>query len=149
MDYWVTFQEKQTLALIDAMPAAKFGFKPFKNVRTFGEQGKHLAAFNYMAAATMLGEPIPEGTGKEVGPDSVRTKEQIMAYVRGSYAALHRAAAAIDDTNTIIDATAVSPLGNQATRLGVAAEALIHAMDHYGQLVEYLRMNGLVPPGSR
>jgi DinB superfamily len=152
MDYWVTFQEQQTLGLIDAMPAAKYDFTPtagsFNHVRTFGQQAKHLAAFNFMAAATMLGESIPDGTGNEVGPDSVRTKEQVIAYVRASFAALHRAAAAIDDANAVIDATAVSPLGNKATRLGVAAEALIHAMDHYGQLVEYLRMNGVIPPGS-
>jgi hypothetical protein len=79
----------------------------------------------------------------------VRTKEQIIAYVRGSYAALHRAATAIDDGNAVIHGAPTSPMIDNATRLGLAEEALIHSMDHYGQMVEYLRMNGVIPPASR
>ena len=108
-----------------------------------------LAAFNYIAASAMLGEKPPADVGDEKGPDTVRTKEQIVAYVRGSYAALHRAAATIDEGNVVIAGTPQSPLIDNATRLGLAEEALIHAMDHYGQMIEYLRMNNVVPPGSR
>src|SRR5579863_2893706 len=142
-DYWVTQQEKQMIAVIQAMPAVKYSFAPtdgeFRHVRTFGEQAKHLAAFNYIAAAAMLGQQPPPDAGDELGPDTVRTKDQIIAYVRGSYAALHRAAAAIDDGNVVIPGTPQSPLGKDATRLGLAEEALIHSMDHYGQMIEYLR----------
>ena len=152
-DYWVTQQEKQMIAVIEAMPAVKYSFTPsegeFRHVRTFGEQAKHLAAFNYIAAAAMMGESPPPDAGDEQGPDTVRTKEQIIAYVRGSYDALHRAVAMIDDGNEIIKGTPQSPLITNATRLGLAEEALIHAMDHYGQMIEYLRMNNVVPPGSR
>jgi hypothetical protein len=152
-DYWISRQETQMIAVIQAMPAVKYSFTPtvgeFSHVRTFGEQAKHLAAFNYIAASAMLGEPPPVDAGDEQGPDTVRTKEQIVAYVRGSYAALHRAAAAIDEGNVVIPGTPQSPLINNATRLGLAEEALIHAMDHYGQMIEYLRMNNVVPPGSR
>src|SRR5579871_4095851 len=152
-DYWVTQQEKQMIAVIQAMPAVKYSFAPtngeFRHVRTFGEQAKHLAAFNYIAAAAMMGEKPPVDAGDELGPDTVRTKAQVIAYVRGSYDALHRASAMIDDANTIVATTPQSPLGNNATRLGLAEEALIHAMDHYGQMIEYLRMNYVVPPGSR
>src|SRR5579859_5758399 len=152
-DFWVSQQEKQMIAVIEAMPAVKYSFTPtdgeFRHVRTFGEQAKHLAAFNYIAAAAMMGEQPPADAGDEQGPDTVRTKDQIIAYVRGSYDALHRAAAMIDDGNEVIAGTPQSPLGKNTTRLGLAEEALIHAMDHYGQMIEYLRMNGIVPPGSR
>jgi hypothetical protein len=152
-DYWISRQETQMIAVIEAMPAVKYSFTPtvgaFNHVRTFGEQTKHLAAFNYIAASAMLGEQPPVDAGDEQGPDTVRTKEQIVAYVRGSYAALHRAAATIDEGNVVIAGTPQSPLINNATRLGLAEEALIHAMDHYGQMIEYLRMNNVVPPGSR
>jgi hypothetical protein len=152
-DYWISRQETQMIAVIEAMPAVKYSFTPtvgeFNHVRTFGEQAKHLAAFNYIAASAMLGEKPPADVGDEKGPDTVRTKEQIVAYVRGSYAALHRAAATIDEGNVVIAGTPQSPLISNATRLGLAEEALIHAMDHYGQMIEYLRMNNVVPPGSR
>ena len=152
-DYWVSLQEQQMIAVIQAMPAVKFQFTPsvgeFHHVRTFGEQAKHLAAFNYIAAAAMMGEKPPVDAGDEMGPDTVRTKDQIIAYVRGSYDALHRASATIDEGNVVIPGTPQSPLVNNATRLGLAEEALIHAFDHYGQMIEYLRMNNVVPPGSR
>jgi hypothetical protein len=152
-DYWVSHQEKQMVAVLEAMPAVKYSFAPtegeFRHVRTFGEQAKHLAAFNYIAAAAMMGQAPPADAGDELGPDTVRTKEQIIAYVKGSYDGLHRAAGMIDDGNEIIKGTPQSPLITNATRLGLAEEALIHAMDHYGQMIEYLRMNNVVPPGSR
>lgn len=151
--YWVDNQEREMLGVLEAMPAVKYGFTPtvgeFHHVRTFGEQAKHLAAFNFIAAAAMLGENPPVDAGDELGPDTVRTKGQIVTYVRASYEALHRAAEAIDDGNELIAGTPQSPLVNNATRLGLAEEALIHSMDHYGQMIEYLRMNNVVPPGSR
>ena len=152
-DIWVTQQEKQMMAVIEAMPAVKYSFAPtdgeFRHVRTFAEQAKHLAAFNYIAAAAMMGEKPPVDAGDELGPDTVRTKAQVIAYVRGSYDALHRASAMIDEGNAVIAPSPQSPLGSATTRLGLAEEALIHAMDHYGQMIEYLRMNYVVPPGSR
>lgn len=152
-DYWITHQEQQMIAVIEAMPADKYSFTPtdgeFRAVRTFAQQAKHLAAFNYIAAAAMRGVKPPVDAGDELGPDTVRTKDQVIAYVRGSYEALQQAAATIDEGNEVIAATPQSPLGKNTTRLGLAEEALIHSMDHYGQMIEYLRMNGVVPPGSR
>jgi len=152
-DYWVSHQAQQMIAVLEAMPAVKYAFAPtdgeFRHVRTFGEQAKHLAAFNYIAAAAMRQEPPPADAGDEQGPDTVRTKAQIIAYVRGSYEALQRASETIDEPNAVIATSPQSPLGNHTTRLGLAEEALIHAMDHYGQMIEYLRMNYVIPPGSR
>jgi hypothetical protein len=79
----------------------------------------------------------------------LHTKAEIRKYLTGSFAYLHKAAAAIDAQNAIVKSSPISPLGGKATRLGLAIETLAHAMDHYGQMVEYLRMNGIVPPASR
>jgi hypothetical protein len=152
-DTFVTLIEKQLVAAADAMPANKYSFVPatgeFTGVRTFGEQVKHLAATNYILAAGALEEPAPEDAGDESGPADLRMKGPIVDYLKGSFLALHRAAAAIDDGSATIANVPISPLIGHATRMGYVEEALIHAYDHYGQMVIYLRMNGVVPPASR
>jgi uncharacterized damage-inducible protein DinB len=152
-DFFVTFLEKQIVDAADAMPADKYSFAPtvgqFSGVRTFGQQVKHLAATNYILAAGAMGEPPPADAGDETGPDAVRTKSDILAYLSGSFKALHRAAAAIDDGNALVPDVPISPLIGRGTRLGYVEEALLHAHDHDGQMVVYLRMNGVVPPASR
>ena len=145
--------EKQIVSAADAMPADKYGFAPtdgeFKGVRTFGQQVKHLAATNHILAAAALGEEPPTDTGDEVGPEAIRTKAEILDYLNGSFARLGKAIDAIGDKNVGIKSSPISPLrANVATRLTLTVEALIHAFDHYGQMVEYLRMNGVVPPAS-
>jgi len=152
-DTFVAVLEKEIVAAAEAMPANKYSFVPtvgeFTGVRTFGEQVKHLAATNYILAAGVLGEPAPSDAGDESGPESLRMKRDIVEYLQGSFRALHRAAAAVDDGNEVIANVPISPLIGQATRGGYVEEALIHAFDHYGQMVIYLRMNGVVPPASR
>jgi len=154
IDYWVSREEEKLIGVADAMPADKYGFAPtdgeFKGVRTFGQQVKHLSATNFILGARILGEQRPADAGDEMGPDSVKTKAEIMEYLKGSFAYFHRAVAAIDEENSVIEGSPISPLPKgRATRLGLAVETLIHGYDHYGQLVEYLRMNGIVPPASR
>ncbi len=150
---FVALQEKEIVAAAEAMPADKYSFAPatgeFGGVRTFGEQVKHLAATNYILAAGALGEPAPPDAGDETGPESLRMKRDIVKYLKGSFRALHRAAAAVDDGNEVIANAPISPLIGVATRGGYVEEALIHAYDHYGQMVIYLRMNGVIPPASR
>jgi hypothetical protein len=135
------------------MPADKYSFAPsngeFKGVRTFGQQLKHAAAANYILAASALGEKAPADAGDETGPDSVRTKDEIIAYLMASFDALHKAAAIIDTNNIEVNGPPISPLQSGGTRLGLVVEALLHSANHYGQMVEYLRMNGAVPPASR
>jgi uncharacterized damage-inducible protein DinB len=133
------------------MPADKYGFAPtdgeFKGVRTFGQQVKHLAATNHILAAAALGEEPPASAGDEVGPETVRTKAEILNYLNGSFEHLARA---IGDKNTTVKSSPISPLkGTETTRLALTVEAMIHAFDHYGQMVEYLRMNGVVPPAGQ
>jgi uncharacterized damage-inducible protein DinB len=138
----------------DAMPADKYGFAPtdgeFKGVRTFGQQVKHLAATNHILAAAALGEQPPADAGDEAGPETVRTKAEILDYLNGSFEHLARAIDAIGDKHAAVKSSPISPLkSTEATRLALTVEAMIHAFDHYGQMVEYLRMNGVVPPASR
>lgn len=148
-------QEKTVIGVAEAMPEEKYDFAPiageFKGVRTFADQLKHIAADNYLLGAGILGENAPgDVSDDERGSAVVRTKPQIVAYLRDSFAYMHRAAAAIDDANAPIPTPHISPWpAGTATRLGVAIEDCVHTWDHYGQLVEYLRMNGIVPPDSR
>jgi len=137
-----------------AMPADKYGFAPtvgeFKNVRTFSRQIRHLAATNFILAAAALGQDPPSHAGDEEGPDSLITKAQHVAYLEHSFDALARAVDAIGDSTIPVRSSPISPFqGNTATRISLIAEAMIHAYDHYGQMVVYLRMNGVVPPASR
>lgn len=147
--------QRQTLVeTAEAMPADKFGFAPsngeFVQVRTFSHQVKHLAATNFILAAAALGQAPPPDAGDEQGPDSVVTKAQHVAYLRASYDALERAAQGIGDAHIPVGSSPISPFRqNAATRIALISESLTHAYDHYGQMVVYLRMNGVIPPASR
>lgn len=155
INFILDFQEQRILGVTEIMPPEKFSFAPtagaFKGVRTFGDELKHIAADNFMLAAGILGEkpPVDVGAG-ESGPNEVRSKPEIIAYLQKSFAYMHQAAASIDDANPPIATPDISPWPpGTATRMGVAVEDCVHTWDHYGQLVEYLRMNNIVPPGSK
>jgi uncharacterized damage-inducible protein DinB len=146
--------EKEIISTVDAMPADKFGFTPtegeFKGVRTFGQMVKHFSATNHILAAAALGEEPPADAGDELGPETVRTKAEILTYLKASFVHLDKAVEAIGQTNIPVNASPISPLKRgEVTRLALITETLLHAYDHYGQMVEYLRMNGVVPPASR
>jgi DinB superfamily len=153
LDSWISNAETHVVPIAEAMPADKYLFAPaetngeFKGVRTFAQQVKHLAANNYWMAALILGNKASAEMYNETGPDSVRTKAEIVEYLQGSFVALHQAIATIDGKN--VAELSESAIGWQKTRLSFAVDAVAHSFDHYGQLVEYLRMNGIVPPDSR
>jgi hypothetical protein len=148
----LTNTEKQFVDAADAMPADKFDFAPttgeFKGVRTFGQLLKHTAATNMFVASVLLGEKPPAG-GFE-GPEDVKGKDAILKYVRDSFDAAHKA---MDKVNKDSAAEQLpnpfNPKGPNVTRLGMSLIFLGHTNDEYGQLVEYLRMNNVVPPASR
>jgi hypothetical protein len=145
---------RNIVSAAEAMPADKYGFAPtvgeFQNVRTFGRQIRHLAATNFILAAAALGQDPPSDAGDEEGPDSVVTKAQHVAYLNRSFDALGKAVDAIGDSRIGVRSSPISPFqGNTATRISLVSEALTHAYDHYGQMVVYLRMNGVIPPASR
>jgi hypothetical protein len=155
VDYILSIQERRVVEMAGVMPAGRYSFAPggkgFEGVRTFAEQLRHIAADNYLLGAGMLGEKPPVDTGSgEDGSASIRTKSEIIDYLKGSFSYMHRAVATIDDENIPIPTPGISPWPRgTATRLGLALEDCVHTWDHYGQLVEYLRMNGIIPPESR
>jgi uncharacterized damage-inducible protein DinB len=152
LDRTVTNVEHEFVPAAEAMPEEKFGFAPsngeFKGVRTFGEQVKHVAAVNYIFGAAILGEKVPVDVGDESGPASVKTKTEILNFLKESFAYVHKSVQTINDKNLIEPVK--SPFGEgTVTRLGLATSVAAHGFDHYGQMVEYLRMNGIIPPASR
>jgi hypothetical protein len=144
--------EGEFVPAADAMPEDKYSFAPtngeFKGVRTFAQQVKHVAAVNYIVGAAILEEKPPVELGGENGPDSVTSKADIMKFLKDSFAYLHKAMASINEKNQTDQIK--NPFGEgKTTRLGFATVGLWHPFDHYGQMVEYLRMNGIIPPASR
>ena len=152
LDHSVTSMEHEFVPAAEAMPEDKFGFAPtngeFKGVRTFGEQIKHVAAVNYIFGAAILSEKVPVDVGDESGPISIKTKAEILNYLKDSFAYVHKAIQTINEKNLVEPLK--SPFGEgSVTRLGIATSVSAHGFDHYGQMVEYLRMNGIIPPASR
>jgi len=152
LDDRVSVVEQQVVPAAEAMPDSLYGYAPtggaFGGVRTFGEQLKHLAASNWQIGSKVLGAAPPAGTHDEMAPPTIKTKAQIVAYVRGSFDCLHRAIATIDERNLMQPIDGLTGTWER-TRLGLLVDAIAHASDHYGQIVEYLRANGFVPPASR
>src|ERR1700724_1393879 len=152
LDRTVANLEHDFVPAAEAMPEEKFGFAPtngeFKGVRTFGQQIKHVAAVNYEIGAAILEEKPPVDIGDESGPASVTTKADILKYLNDSFAYAHKAIQTINEKNLV--ETVRSPWGEgRVTRLSLATSVAWHGFDHYGQMVEYLRMNGIIPPASR
>ena len=153
VDREVSNVEKELLEAAEAMPEEKFNFSPeslkipgaeYKGVRTFAAQVKHVAASNYLIWSPITGEKLPEGLNDGSGPESVKSKAEILKFLKESFALGHRAAATLTPGNML------ETVGrSKSTRLRLATFAVAHAFDHYGQMVEYLRMNGIVPPASR
>jgi DinB superfamily len=145
--------EKEIVGAAAAMPDDKFNFAPtgpgeFKGVRTYAMQVKHLATANYMLGAAILQEKPPLDLNGENGPANVTSKADILKYLNDSFAYAHKSVAAINENNILEQVK--SPFGDRpTTRLALATSMLAHPFDHYGQMVEYLRMNGIVPPASR
>ncbi len=144
--------EKEVVSAVEAMPENKMDYAPtsgeFKGVRTFAQQAKHIAAVNYMLGAGIMNEKPPVDLGGENGPDNVKSKAEVVKFLKDSFAYLHKALNSLDENNIL--GQVPSPFGSgQASRLGLAIISISHPMDHYGQIVEYLRANGIVPPASR
>ena len=144
--------EHEFVPTAEAMPEDKFDFAPtngeFKGVRTFAQQIKHVAAVNYELGAALLEQKPPVDINDEAGPASVRTKVEVIKYLKDSFEYVHKAINTVTDGN--LTATVRSPFGEgYVSRLGLAMSVSSHGSDHYGQMVEYLRMNGIIPPASR
>jgi uncharacterized damage-inducible protein DinB len=153
VDREVSNIEKQILDVAEAMPEDKFNFSPeslnipgadYKGVRTFAEQLKHVAASNYYIWSPVTGDKLREDLNDGKGPENMRSKADIIKFLKESFALGHKAAASLTADNIL-----QNPGTSKSTRLRLTTFGVSHAYDHYGQMVEYLRMNGIVPPASR
>jgi DinB superfamily len=153
VDRQISGIEKQILDVAEAMPEDKYNFSPeslnipgadYKGVRTFALQLKHVAASNYFLWGSVTGDKIPDNLRGGNGPEEIKSKADIVKLLKESFALGHRAAASLTAENMLQTAS-----GSKSIRLHLATFAVAHTFDHYGQTVEYLRMNGIVPPASR
>jgi uncharacterized damage-inducible protein DinB len=140
--------EMEVVSAAEAMPADKYDFAPtqgdFKGVRTFGAQVKHLAQANYMF---FKGWGAPGAVDAKT-IEALKTKDDIVKALKDSYTFAHAAVSTITPQNAW-DSVPGFPPQFRETKASAAAFAIAHSMDHYGQMVEYLRMNGIIPPASR
>jgi uncharacterized damage-inducible protein DinB len=139
--------EEEFVGAAEAMPAEKYDFAPpttageFKGVRTFGQQIKHVAEANYF----FFGGPnMSQADGKAMSDsiEKLTTKADIVKALKDSFVKAHAYVDSITPENAFV-------MTANGTRAGMAAFGIAHFMDHYGQIVVYLRMNGIVPPASR
>jgi len=153
MDRDISAVEKQIVDASEAMPEDKFNFTPealnipganYKGVRSFAVEVKHIAASNWFIWSPLTGDKLPEGLKDGNGPANLQTKTDIIKFLKDSFALGHKAAATLTTENML-----QSPANSKSIRLHLAEFGVAHAYDHYGQMVEYLRMNGIVPPASR
>ena len=146
--------EQEVVSAAEAMPEDKYSFAPtngeFKGVRTFAEEVKHIGFANHLFFGPLIGETIEAKSIEQNtnGPAELKSKAEIVQYLKDSFALGHRAISTINAENQVTPlAKPVFPF--LSTRLGIATIGTFHPMDHYGQMVEYLRMNGIIPPASR
>ncbi len=148
--------ERQFVAAAEAMPEDKYSFAPaganFTGVRSFALEVRHAATANFVIYSAILGQDPPAGVtvdGAANGPASLQTKEQIVQYLKDSFTLGHQALATLNNGNALapLDKLPIA-IPSLNTRLALAIFSFCHAFDHYGQMVEYLRMNGIVPPAS-
>jgi uncharacterized damage-inducible protein DinB len=139
--------EKGFLSVAEAMPESKYSYIPttgnFDGVRTFGEQVKHVACAQFAFFNEMEAKTPPEHCEKG-GPSKAQTKAELLKYLHDSFDYGDRILATLTAQNALDRVE--GPYAAPNTKLGIAAAALWHITDHYGQLVVYLRLNGIVPP---
>jgi DinB family len=155
IDKEISNLEGLLVSAAEAMPEDKFNISPenlklpgaeFKGVRTFADQVKHVAADNFAIWAPLTGKPEPAGVNSPNGPAEMKSRAEIIGFLKDSFVFAHKAAAGMTSENT---RDVVEFRRNKVTRLYLIILAFSHANDHYGQIVEYLRMSGVVPPASR
>ncbi len=146
----LSLTEMEVVSAAEAMPADKYDFAPpttagdFKGVRTFGQQVKHLAQANYQL---LKGTGVPGAVDPKT-LDGLKTKDELVTALKGSYTYAHAVVNSLTPENAF-NSVAGFPPQFKATNASMVAFMIMHTMDHYGQMVEYLRMNSIIPPASR
>src|SRR5579864_419576 len=147
VEFTMRLNEGSFLSLAEAMPEDKYGFIPtngkFDDARSFGEQVKHVACAQFAFFNEFEGKKPPDDCERG-GHDPAKTKAELIKYLKDSFDYGNRVLATLTEKNALdrVEGRYAGP----NTKLGISVIALWHITDHYGQLVEYLRMNGIVPP---
>jgi len=136
--------EKEFVSAAEAMPDDKFNFSPtqgeFKGVRSFGAQVKHVAESNYYFFGGNMSEADMKAKSDSI--EKLTSKADIIQALKDSLTLAHTFVDGITPENSFVTT-------DHGTSGGMASFGIAHMMDHYGQMVVYLRMNGIVPPASR
>lgn len=133
--------QKILLRTAETMPEEHYGFKPVDSVRTFGQIVGHVADTQYFFCATALGQKSPS-PGVEKNKTS---KTELIASLREAFAYCGKVYDSVDDTT---GRKMVKFSNHDMPALGVLNVNMVHTMEHYGNLVTYMRMKNLVPPTS-
>src|SRR5205085_2254989 len=135
--------EREFVPAAEAMPDGKFNFAPrkgeFKGVRTFAVQVRHVAASNFMWAAAILGETPRADSKADNGPEDLKTKAEIIQYLKDSCAYTHKALQSMtaENATSVVDGA----WGGKTTRLGMAVQVTGHSFGHDGELGECLSLH--------
>jgi uncharacterized damage-inducible protein DinB len=138
--------EQEFVSAAEAMPEDKFDFAPpasagdFKGVRSFGAQVKHVAEANYYFFGGNMSEADMKAKSDAI--EKLTTKADIVQALKDSLTQAHNYVNGITAQNVFV-------MTEHGTRGGMASFGIAHMMDHYGQMVVYLRMNSIIPPASR
>ncbi|HVT44322.1 MAG TPA: DinB family protein [Thermoanaerobaculia bacterium] len=133
--------QKILLRTAETMPEENYGFKPADTVRTFGQILGHVAEAQYFFCAAVLGEKRPGSTVDASGT----SKAGLISALTEAFAYCNRAYDGMTDAS---GTATVKFMGGEKPKLGVLNVNQVHTIEHYGNLVTYLRMNDLVPPTS-
>ena len=154
-DAMLTAFEGELTGVVKAMPADKFSFAPnaavfapgegskFEGVRTFAQQVTHLIEANYYFYS-LIGGTKPDVDMKTI--EAMTSKDQLVPALAASFTFAHKAVMTITPANAFVTIKGADGVNTRAT---LASFGVAHGFDHFGQMVEYLRMNGVVPPGSK
>jgi uncharacterized damage-inducible protein DinB len=129
----------------EKMPTEQFGFRPTSEVRPFGQVLAHIADANYLLCSPALGEANPNGDVIDRLEKQELPREPMLAKLTESFAYCDRAYAALTESNV---AEVVPFLKTKRPRISILWFHVSHAYEHYGNLVTYLRLKGIVPPSS-
>ena len=144
------YTQDQFYSVADAMPETKYDYIPsagnFDGVRSFAEQVKHVACANYAFFNEIEGKTPPAHCEKG-GSAPAKTKAELLKYLKDSFDYGNKVLQTINATNALDRVE--GPYAGPNTKLGLAVAAVWHIADHYGQIVEYLRMTGIVPPPTQ
>jgi len=132
------------ISIVAAMPEDKYDFRPTKEVRSFREMVVHLVSDNYTHLGYVAGKSKEDSDKLAEKYKNIKTRAELLGALRDSYDYGDKILAGLNDQNAMDKVTAMR--GEHTNRVGAVLEAFEDQMDHYGNLVVYLRLNGIVPP---